>query len=234
MQAKVRTVAFQGVDVLPVDVQVMIAPGTVAFAMVGLADKAVGESRERVRAALRALGLALPPQRISVNLSPAQFNGPDLAAIVAAALADSGLAPSRLTLEITESVLLKDDDVSMAMLHRLRDLGVSIALDDFGTGYSSLSYLRSFPFSQLKIDQSFVRDLPKRSECVAIVQAITSLARSLDMTTVAEGVETNDHLQRVRAAGCDQAQGYLFSKPVPVERIPAIIEECQLRALFAA
>jgi diguanylate cyclase (GGDEF)-like protein len=172
--------------------------------------------------------------KVSVNLSPAQFNGPDLAAIVAAALADSGLTPSRLTLEITESVLLKDDDVSMAMLHRLRDLGVSIALDDFGTGYSSLSYLRSFPFSQLKIDQSFVRDLPNRSECVAIVQAVTSLARSLDMTTVAEGVETNDHLQRVRAAGCDQAQGYLFSKPVPVERIPAIIEECQRRALFAA
>ncbi len=172
--------------------------------------------------------------KVSVNLSPVQFNGPDLAAIVGAALADSGLDPSRLELEITESVLLKDDDQSIAMLHRLRDLGVSIALDDFGTGYSSLSYLRSFPFSKLKIDQSFVRDLPNRSECVAIVQAVTSLAHSLDMTTVAEGVETNDHLQRVRAAGCDQAQGYLFSKPVPVEKIPAVIAECQRRALFAA
>ena len=172
--------------------------------------------------------------KVSVNLSPVQFNGPDLAAIVGAALADSGLDPARLELEITESVLLKDDDLSMAMLHRLRDLGVSIALDDFGTGYSSLSYLRSFPFSKLKIDQSFVRDLPNRTECVAIVQAVTALARSLDMTTVAEGVETNDHLQRVRAAGCDQAQGYLFSKPVPVEQIPLVIEECQRRAQFAA
>ena len=172
--------------------------------------------------------------KVSVNLSPAQFAGPDLPAIVAAALADLRLDPARLELEITESVLLKDDEASMAMLHQLRDLGVSISLDDFGTGYSSLSYLRSFPFSKLKIDQSFVRDLPNRTECVAIVQAVTTLARSLSMTTVAEGVETNDHLQRVRAAGCDQVQGYLFSKPVPAEQLERVFEECHNRARFAA
>jgi diguanylate cyclase (GGDEF)-like protein len=172
--------------------------------------------------------------RVSVNLSPVQFAGPDLCAIVAAALEDSHLSAARLELEITESVLLREDDASRSVLHQLRDLGVSIALDDFGTGYSSLSYLRSFPFSKLKIDRSFVRDLPDRSDCVAIVQAITSLARSLDMTTVAEGVETHDHLHKVRAAGCDQVQGYLFSKPVPAEALEAVFAECRQKARFAA
>ena len=116
---------------------------------------------------------------------------------------------------MTESLFLGDDPATFAQLHRLRALGSSIALDDFGTGYSSLSLLRNFPFDKLKIDQTFVRDLPERPNCEAIVGAVAGLARSLAMTTVAEGVETDEHLARVAAAGCDEVQGYLFSRPVP-------------------
>jgi diguanylate cyclase (GGDEF)-like protein len=161
---------------------------------------------------------------VAVNLSVAQFAGPSLAAIASEALAASGLAPERLELEVTETLLLGDDPGTLAVLHGLRDLGIAISLDDFGTGYSSLSHLRSFPFDKIKIDQSFVRELPQRRNCEAIVGAVARLASSLSMTTVAEGVETTDHLERVAAAGCDAVQGYLFSRPVPASEVLAVIE----------
>jgi len=166
---------------------------------------------------------------VSVNLSVAQFAGPDLALTTARALEQSGLAAKRMVLEVTETLLLGDDPATFELLHRLRDLGVAIALDDFGTGYSSLSHLRSFPFDKIKIDQSFVRDLPQRKNCEAIVGAVARLASCLEMTTVAEGVETEDHLARVEAAGCDSVQGYLFSRPVPGSDLADVVAEIDRR-----
>ena len=152
---------------------------------------------------------------IAVNLSPMQFYGGDLVETVRDALASAGLAPSRLELEITESALLEHDEHVLAALHRLRSFGVRIALDDFGTGYSSLSYLRSFPFDKIKVDQSFVREIGRRPDCLAIVRSIADLARQLGMTTVAEGVETQEQLVAVRDAGCTEVQGYLLGRPGP-------------------
>jgi EAL domain-containing protein (putative c-di-GMP-specific phosphodiesterase class I) len=166
---------------------------------------------------------------ISVNLSVAQVSEPDLIGIAVAALDASGLPARRLVLEVTESLLLEDDPAAYEVLHRLRGLGVAVALDDFGAGCSSLSYLRSFPFDRIKIDQSFVRDLPQRRNCEAIVRAVAHLASALGMTTVAEGVETEDHLACVAAAGCDAVQGYLFSRPVPAADIGRVIAEIDRR-----
>jgi diguanylate cyclase (GGDEF)-like protein len=162
---------------------------------------------------------------VAVNLSAAQFGSRELLADVSDALKKSGLAPHRLELEVTETLLLEDDPATHQTLCTLSQSGVSIALDDFGTGYASLSYLRRFPFNKIKIDQTFVRDLPERSDCVAIVSAVANLARTLGMRTVAEGVETVAHLDLVTRAGCDEVQGYLFSRPVCaadiVERLAA-------------
>jgi EAL domain-containing protein (putative c-di-GMP-specific phosphodiesterase class I) len=134
---------------------------------------------------------------------------------VDAALALSGLAPNRLELEITESVLLHDDDGTVKTLHRLRRKGMRIALDDFGTAFASLSYLRSFPFDTIKIDRSFVKDLPQQSDCTAIIEAVAGLARKLDMRSVAEGIETSQQLAIVTGIGCDSVQGYYFNRPLP-------------------
>lgn len=161
--------------------------------------------------------------KVAVNLSAVQFAEGDLYQTVLGVLAETGLAPGRLELEITETVLMRDDMATIETLAKLREIGITIALDDFGTGYSSLNYLRRFPFDKIKIDQSFIRDLPSRAECVAIVRAIADLAKTLGMRTVAEGVETNDHLQRVASAGCDAVQGYLISRPVAREAIGAAI-----------
>jgi EAL domain-containing protein (putative c-di-GMP-specific phosphodiesterase class I) len=138
---------------------------------------------------------------------------------VAAALADSGLAPERLELEITESVLLQKNARDISILRQIKSLGVSVVLDDFGTGYSSLSYLRLFPFDKIKIDKSFIQEMPHRADCAAIVCAITSLGRELNMVTAAEGVETRQQLELVRAAGCKLAQGFLFSHPCPAAEL---------------
>ena len=127
----------------------------------------------------------------------------------------SGLDPKRHELEITESVLLAKDESNLAKLHALKRLGISIALDDFGTGYSSLSYLQAFPFDKIKIDRSFVAEITTRSDSAAIVCAVTGLAKSLDVTVTAEGVETVEQFELLRAAGCHQAQGYLFGRPRP-------------------
>jgi EAL domain-containing protein (putative c-di-GMP-specific phosphodiesterase class I) len=131
-------------------------------------------------------------------------------------LVESGLAPSRLELEITESVLLESDTDPLAVIRRLKNLGVSIALDDFGTGYSSLSYLTKFPFDKIKIDKSFTQNLTKRAECAAIVSSVRALGVGLNMLTVAEGVETEQQLSILRAAGINLAQGYLFGRPRPL------------------
>jgi diguanylate cyclase (GGDEF)-like protein/PAS domain S-box-containing protein len=157
--------------------------------------------------------------KVAVNLSPVQFKREGLDKMVASALATSGMSASRLELEITESVLLDHSAPNLDMLHRLRRLGVRIALDDFGTGYSSLSYLQSFPFDKIKIDHSFVKNITVNKDSIKIVRAIVMLAHSLNMTTTAEGVETEEQLDAVRFEGCDEIQGYFFSPPQPAWEI---------------
>jgi diguanylate cyclase (GGDEF)-like protein len=158
---------------------------------------------------------------VAVNLSPLQFTSPQLSTAVSGALVGAGLAASRLELEVTESVLLQDSGVVLALLHELRGMGLRIALDDFGTGYSSLSYLRSFPFDKIKIDQSFIRGPTGVTGSAAIVDAIVTLASSLGMTTTAEGVETVEQLEQVRRAGCTEAQGYYLGRPRPAADVSA-------------
>jgi diguanylate cyclase (GGDEF)-like protein/PAS domain S-box-containing protein len=172
--------------------------------------------------------------KVAVNLSPVQFRSRNLVQAVISALAHSGLSPQRLELEITESVFLAETEANLAILHQLRELGVSISMDDFGTGYSSLSYLRSFPFDKIKIDRSFVKDLAQRSDCVAIVRAISGLGRSLNITTTAEGVETTDQLDWLRAAGCNEVQGFLFSAARPASEVAALLSGFDGRAAKAA
>lgn len=162
--------------------------------------------------------------KVAVNLSPIQFLRGAILPAVVSALATSGLSPQRLELEITESVLLDKSERNIEILHQLRALGVRISMDDFGTGYSSLSYLRSFPFDKIKIDQSFVRDLVEDGESRAIVQAITGLGASFGIKTTAEGVETDAQIAHLRAQGCDEVQGRLFSMPVPGEVIFDLLE----------
>lgn len=162
---------------------------------------------------------------IAVNLSPAQFKSRNLVPMVVSALATSGLPAARLELEITELVLLQDNEGAFAVLHQLRDLGIKIAMDDFGTGYSSLGYLRSFPFDKIKIDQSFIRDLPTKQDSVAIIRAVVGLSSSLGITTTAEGVETKEQLASVTAEGCNEVQGYLFSRPQPAAEVQRILRE---------
>ena len=161
--------------------------------------------------------------KVAVNLSPVQFKSSNLVAAVSAALSGSGLSPNRLELEITETVMLQDTAATLATLHELHALGVSIAMDDFGTGYSSLGYLHRFPFDRIKIDQSFVRELGRQRDCDAIVRAVTALGRALGMQTTAEGVETVEQLRALAQAGCDVAQGYLFSRPVPEAAIAELL-----------
>jgi diguanylate cyclase (GGDEF)-like protein/PAS domain S-box-containing protein len=172
--------------------------------------------------------------KVAVNLSPVQFRSRNLVQIVISALAHSGLSPLRLELEITESLFLAETEANLAILHQLRELGVSISMDDFGTGYSSLSYLRSFPFDKIKIDRSFVKDIAERPDCVAIVRAISGLGRSLDITTTAEGVETIDQLDWLRAEGCNEVQGFLFSAAKPAAEIEALLFRFGRRASQAA
>jgi diguanylate cyclase (GGDEF)-like protein len=150
---------------------------------------------------------------VAVNVSPVQFKNQTLVLTVAAALGASGLAPQRLAIEITEAVLMQDNETTLATLHQLRELGVQIVMDDFGTGYSSLSYLRSFPFDKIKIDRSFINDVSEMQDASAIVQATTSIASNMNMSTTAEGVETPEQLTTVRALGVTEMQGYLFSRP---------------------
>jgi len=157
--------------------------------------------------------------KLSVNLSSVQFQKEGLVDIVLDALTGSGLLPQRLELEITESVMLERTEANISTLHQLRALGVAIVLDDFGTGFSSLRYVQQFPFDKIKVDRSFVKDLAQNTNSAAIVCAVTGLAKALNIVTVAEGVETQDQCQLLRAAGCDQLQGYLFFKPAPASHL---------------
>ena len=152
--------------------------------------------------------------KVAVNLSPVQFKHTGLLQTILSALSTSGLPPERLELEITESVILLDSEANLSLLHQIRMHGVQVSLDDFGTGYSSLSYLRSFPFTKIKIDRSFVRDLDVNPGCLSIIRAVSRLASDLGMTTIAEGIESQGQLELLRAAGCDEGQGFLFSRPV--------------------
>jgi diguanylate cyclase (GGDEF)-like protein/PAS domain S-box-containing protein len=162
---------------------------------------------------------------VAVNLSAVQFKSKNLVAAVVSALAASRLSPVRLEVEITETVLMQDNEATLDVLHQLRDLGVRISMDDFGTGYSSLSYLRRFPFDKIKIDQSFVRDLALNSDSLSIVRAVTGLGSSLGMVTTAEGVETAEQLKVLRAEGCTEVQGYVFSPPRPAREVDNILRQ---------
>ena len=161
--------------------------------------------------------------RVAVNVSPVQFRSKALALKVAAALNESGLSPGRLELEITETVLIRDDEEALTILQQLRHLGVRIALDDFGTGYSSLSYLHRFPFDKIKIDRSFISDIGEPDDSSPIVQAVVQMATARHMATTAEGVETAAQREILRQLGCSQMQGYLFSPAVPAARLKQLL-----------
>jgi diguanylate cyclase (GGDEF)-like protein len=175
--------------------------------------------REACRAAMR---WPTAP-RVAVNLSPVQFRKGRVYEAVAAGLSESGLPADRLELEITESLLLAENEPTLETLHRLRALGVRICMDDFGTGYSSLSYLRSFPFDKIKIDRSFMRGLGRAPDSIAIVRAVIGLGHSLGMSVTAEGVETEEQLGAVREQGCDEVQGFFFSRPLKPEAVNSLL-----------
>jgi diguanylate cyclase (GGDEF)-like protein len=156
---------------------------------------------------------------VAVNISAAQFRSPGLPQIIVAALAASGLHPTRLEIEITETVLLQDKETTLAALHQLRALRVRIAMDDFGTGYSSLTYLQCFPFDKIKIDRSFVKDIAENAGSLNIVRAVAALANGLGMKATAEGVETKEQLDTIISEGCTEMQGFLFSHPLPAREI---------------
>jgi len=173
--------------------------------------------------------------RIAVNLSPAQFRGGELQGAVARALGASGLAPQRLELEVTESVMMQDREVAFATLRRLRELGVRIALDDFGSGYSSLDFLQNFPFDKIKIDRSFIHQLlaPKKDARV-IARAVVRFAVNLGKITAAEGVETKEQLDILHAESCTEMQGYYFSAPKCAAEIAAMLVAPVKKAASAA
>ncbi len=160
---------------------------------------------------------------VAVNLSPVQMRRPGLVQSVRAALAESGLPAERLELEVTEGVLLDRSETTLGMLHELRSLGVRIAMDDFGTGYSSLGYLRAFPFDKVKIDQSFVRHMDEDREAAAVVSAVIGIGASLGITITAEGVETAEQFEKLRAEGCGQAQGWLIGRPMDAAALATFV-----------
>jgi diguanylate cyclase (GGDEF)-like protein/PAS domain S-box-containing protein len=163
-----------------------------------------------------------PPLRIAVNLSPVQFTHDDLVGLVARVLSDTGLDPTRLDLEVTEGLLIKDAAGALATLERLKGLGVQISMDDFGTGYSSLSYFRMFPFDKVKIDRSFIQDITS-PQARAIVRSVIGLGHGLSVPVLAEGVETSEQLDALRAEGCDQVQGYLIARPNPIAHFEGVV-----------
>ena len=164
------------------------------------------------------------PLKVAVNLLPTQFCQPDVADMVAGILAQTGLAPERLEIEITENVLIQQADEALKALQALRAQRVGIALDDFSTGYSSLSYLRRYPFSKIKLDRSFIQPLHEDKEAGVIARAIIALGHSLGLVVTAEGVETWDQLAFLQAERCDEAQGYIIGRPEPASRIVSLLE----------
>jgi diguanylate cyclase (GGDEF)-like protein/PAS domain S-box-containing protein len=163
------------------------------------------------------------PLQVAVNLSPAQFMHGDVVSLVHSILLETGLAPGRLELEITEGVLIEDFDRGLALLRRLKGLGVRISMDDFGSGYSSLSYLQAFPFDKIKIDRAFVMNLGRNPQSAAIVRAVVGLGHGLEMSIVAEGVETQEQLSFLTEEGCDAVQGYFIGKPLPIDQYGVLV-----------
>jgi diguanylate cyclase (GGDEF)-like protein len=190
-------------------------------------ERACWQNREWQRA-------ALPPVRMSVNISALQFRQPGFAETVRHALAVTGLEARYLELEVTESVIMHDAERVTAALSELKRMGLELAIDDFGTGYSSLSYLKRFPIDRLKIDKSFVRDIPSDGEDAAIISAIIGLTRNLGLRTIAEGVETNEQLEFLREQGCDEVQGYLLSRPLPPEACAQLLREGKVVPILRA
>jgi EAL domain-containing protein (putative c-di-GMP-specific phosphodiesterase class I) len=156
---------------------------------------------------------------VAVNISAVQFRNAGLMQVIVGALAASGLHPTRLEIEITETALLQNKETTLAVLHQLRSLGIRIAMDDFGTGYSSLTYLQCFPFDKIKIDRSFVKDITENASSLNIVRAVAALANGMGMTATAEGVETREQLEKIASEGCTEMQGFLFSRPLPAHEI---------------
>lgn len=172
-----------------------------------------------IREAMREAARWADDVSVSINLSAVQVRSPSLIGTVVSSLASSGIDPGRVEFEITETVLMHDSHQCLNVLHKLREMGLRIALDDFGTGYSSLNYLRSFPFDKIKIDKCFIEDMETRDDCRAIVRSVIDVARSLGITTTAEGVENSRQLALLTEEGCTQAQGYLFSRAEPANHI---------------
>jgi diguanylate cyclase (GGDEF)-like protein len=166
---------------------------------------------------------------VAVNLSPIQIKSTHLVPTIEAALAGSGLPAGSLELEVTESVMLQDDGITLHVMRDLHDLGLRISMDDFGTGYSSLGSLRKFPFDRIKIDKSFVSEMSDRHDSLAIIRAVSAIGASLGMATTAEGVETREQFTLVKKEGCTEVQGYLFGRPKPAGDIPARLAENRLR-----
>jgi EAL domain-containing protein (putative c-di-GMP-specific phosphodiesterase class I) len=163
--------------------------------------------------------------RLSVNLSAYQFGQPELVESIAAVLQEHAMESHQLEIELTESMVMKDVDRAISVLRNLKALGVKLSIDDFGTGYSSLSYLKRFPIDELKIDQSFVQDIATNTDDAAIVLAIISLAHSLRLRVIAEGVETASQLDFLRQHGCDEMQGYHFSRPLPAAELGKLLQQ---------
>jgi EAL domain-containing protein (putative c-di-GMP-specific phosphodiesterase class I) len=179
--------------------------------------------REACREARSWSRLGYPPLRISVNLSPIQFRKQSVPLLVTRILGETGLEPWRLDLELTENIVMQDAEAVARDLQQLRDLGVKISIDDFGTGYSSLTYVKQFPVDRLKIDQCFIRDLAQDPSDAVIVRAIVSLAHSLELDVVAEGVETREQMQLLRFEGCHEMQGYYLARPMPAKEFLALV-----------
>jgi EAL domain-containing protein (putative c-di-GMP-specific phosphodiesterase class I) len=206
---------------------------------IGLAEESgliVGLGEWVVRTACRQAQLwraaGLDPLTVSVNVSARQFEEKRLVERIAGALRDTGLPPSSLELEVTESLLMRDLNQAVERMRELKEMGVSLSIDDFGTGYSSLSALKSFPISTLKIDKSFVAELADNTDDQAIAMAVISLGHKLNLRVIAEGVETEQQCAFLRANDCDEMQGYLFSPPVPAERITEMLRtQAQQRRL---
>jgi EAL domain-containing protein (putative c-di-GMP-specific phosphodiesterase class I) len=191
---------------------------------------AIGEwvVREACRQARAWQDEGLAPMRVSVNLSPSQFRGSGLTHSIRRALDEVALDPRYLEVELTESAVMSDPEESIAILEQLSAMGVLVSVDDFGTGYSSMSYLRRLPIDKLKIDRVFINEIASRPEDASIVRAIVSLAHSLRLKVVAEGVETPAQLDFLRAVGCDEYQGYHFSKPLPANEFERVVREKSL------
>jgi EAL domain-containing protein (putative c-di-GMP-specific phosphodiesterase class I) len=181
--------------------------------------------REACRQAVEWRRSGFPHLRVAVNLSARQFNQPDLTDRVAAILAETGLDPRALELEVTESMVMRDPQRAAVILERFREMGVAVAIDDFGTGYSSLSYLKRFPIDYIKIDQSFIRGVPHDAEDTGITSAVIAMAKTLGLKLIAEGVDNHDQLAFLRREGCNEGQGYFISTPIPGDAVQSFIRD---------